>query len=215
MKSIILYRALELIISILGLFIILPFILPTIITVSLLTEQFPFIRQERMVALNKKRIIIYKIRTIRKFNKSYDMNYNSAEIFNNHKLNKFVPSFCKMLRKTGLDETPQLLNVIKGDLSLIGPRPMLERDLMILMREDPKSYKIRTMINSKPGITGFWQIYGDRSKGFKNLVSSDTYYENNKSFLIDLKIFIKTILIMLRAEHSDSIVGNKFREISK
>lgn len=101
-------------------------------------------------------------------------------------------------------------------MSLVGSRPLLERDLLIMKKCEPDFYYKRTKIKSLPGITGYWQVYGDRSKGSQNLIELDENYEKQKSFRLDAKIILKSILIVLTASHSDSIIfSNKNRHLPK
>ena len=99
-----------------------------------------------------------------------------------------------ILRKTSLDEFPQFINVLKGDMSLIGPRPYLPREI-----EDMGKY-YDTIIKSKPGISGMWQANGRSSISFKERCKLDVYYYDNWSFWLDLIIIVKTIKAVLRKE---------------
>ena len=121
-------------------------------------------------------------------------NHKENEIFRNEEYANCVPAFCKWLRKSGLDEILQIFNVLKGEMSLVGPRPLLLREFNLMKKENPDLYKRREKINSLPGITGYWQIYGERERGAKNLVELDEFYDRNKSLLLDLKIILKTFL---------------------
>ena len=100
-------------------------------------------------------------------------------------------------------------------MTLVGPRPLTDADLCLMRCEDSSAYKRRSRINSKPGITGYWQVYGNREKGAEDLMDKDEYYEKNKSFALDMKIMIKTLIIMITASHSDSIVGEKINHSDK
>ncbi|OGU33647.1 MAG: hypothetical protein A2068_10225 [Ignavibacteria bacterium GWB2_35_6b] len=201
--------------SIFILIISFPFLLFILPVVSLLTKESPILTQNRKLTLEKKNIKIWKIRTIRETDKFKQLETSAKNIYNKHEFEKYVPLFCKWLRQSGIDEIPQLINVIKGDLSIVGPRPMIEKDLLIMKEHEPEIYKKRMMLNSKPGITGYWQLFGVREKGSENLVEMDSYYEQKKSFILDLKIILKTFVVMLRAKHSDSIVTDKFAEVNK
>lgn len=116
-------------------------------------------------------------------------------IRNNYKLEPHedprITTLGRFLRKTSLDELPQLLNVLKGDMSLIGPRPVVEEEL--------KEYGYRTsdFTSVKPGLTGYWQVSGRSDVGYPERVDIELYYVYNQSLSLDVKIFIKTILIVI------------------
>jgi exopolysaccharide biosynthesis polyprenyl glycosylphosphotransferase len=96
----------------------------------------------------------------------------------------------KFLRRTSLDEFPQLINVLKGDLSLVGPRPMLESELDRFGEHLPRVLALRC------GVTGLWQVSGRTDVGFEGRVKFDIYYVENWSLWLDLKIILKTISII-------------------
>ena len=97
----------------------------------------------------------------------------------------------KYIRKTSIDELPQLWNVLKGELSLVGPRPPLLREL-----EEYTSYdKQRLLV--KPGCTGLWQVSGRNELGFKEMVELDLKYINERTLVYDIKIIFKTIKIIV------------------
>lgn len=98
----------------------------------------------------------------------------------------------KFIRKTSIDELPQLWNVLKGEMSLVGPRPPLEREVKKYTDYD----KQRLLIN--PGCTGLWQVSGRNDVGFHSMVDLDIKYIHNLSLLNDFKIIIKTALVMVR-----------------
>jgi lipopolysaccharide/colanic/teichoic acid biosynthesis glycosyltransferase len=145
---------------------------------------------------------IYKFRTI-KVNSYQEI--NSENILFKPDLSQYVPAFCRWLRKTGLDELPQIFNVLKGEMSLIGPRPLSLNDLEVLKNKYPQYYHVRNLITIKPGITGMWQVFGNRNKGIENLIAFDLYYYEQTSLTIDLRILIRTILLVLTGKHSDAI----------
>jgi sugar transferase EpsL len=109
--------------------------------------------------------------------------------------------FGKFLRKTSFDEFPQLINVIKGDISLVGPRPLLMEYLPLYTEEQKKRHQV------KPGITGWAQINGRNSISWEEKFKLDVWYVNNQSFLLDLKILFLTIFKVLRS-HGINQQGN-------
>lgn len=106
-----------------------------------------------------------------------------------------VTKLGKFLRKTSLDEIPQILNVLKGDMSLIGPRPD-PLDWIDKYKEEEK-----TFLNVKPGITGYSQAYFRNSADAQEKIDNDVYYAKNISFLLDVKIFLRTIKTVICREN--------------
>ncbi|MEQ8421488.1 MAG: sugar transferase [Arenibacter algicola] len=93
----------------------------------------------------------------------------------------------KIVRKTSMDEIPQLINILKGDMSLIGPRPLLIQYLPVYTDREKRRHSVL------PGITGLSQVSGRNNLGWDERLSMDVEYVENMSFLLDLKIFLKTI----------------------
>ena len=100
----------------------------------------------------------------------------------------------KFLRKWSLDELPQLLNVLKGDMSLVGPRPLANEE----MAGDNNNTWREIRLSVKPGVTGLWQIMGRTSGKFSDWVNYDIEYVQKRSVLMDLKILIMTAITVLR-----------------
>ena len=98
------------------------------------------------------------------------------------------------LRKTSLDELPQLLNIIKGDMSVVGPRP--------IVRAEVEKYGVCAdkLFSVKPGLTGFWQANGRSDTTYEERVQMDMYYIDNRSFLLDIRIILKTVISVIRKE---------------
>ena len=105
-----------------------------------------------------------------------------------------VTKFGKLLRKTSLDELPQLINIIRGDLSIIGPRPVIEPEL-----EKYENNK-RKFLSITPGLTGYWAANGRSNTTYEQRMIMELYYIDNISWKLDLKIFFKTILSVLKKE---------------
>jgi undecaprenyl-phosphate galactose phosphotransferase len=100
----------------------------------------------------------------------------------------------KVIRKFSLDELPQLINVLKGEMSLVGPRPCLPYEFEIY----PDWYKKR--VHVRPGITGLWQVTGRSEVAFEDMILLDLYYLYNRTFLLDLQILFETIFVVLGKE---------------
>lgn len=105
-----------------------------------------------------------------------------------------LTAFGKIVRSTSLDEIPQLLNVIKGDMSLVGPRPLLVEYLPLYSAEQARRHEVR------PGITGWAQVNGRNSISWKEKFSLDVWYVDNLSFLIDIKIIFLTLRNVIKRE---------------
>jgi undecaprenyl phosphate N,N'-diacetylbacillosamine 1-phosphate transferase len=105
-----------------------------------------------------------------------------------------LTNFGKFVRKTSLDELPQLLNVIKGDMSLIGPRPLLVDYLSLYNETQKRRHLVR------PGITGWAQVNGRNAISWKQKFEYDVWYVDNLSFKIDIQIIIKTIVKIVKSE---------------
>lgn len=101
-----------------------------------------------------------------------------------------------VLRKTSLDELPQLLNVLKGDMSMVGPRPVIDAEL------DRYSERRNAYLACRPGITGLWQVKGRSSTTYRKRVACDTHYAKNWSFAMDAKIIARTLQVLLESENS-------------
>ncbi len=181
-----------------------PFILIFAAVAAFELRALPFIVQERGLTLENGKLKIYKLRTMKRH--STNNLKNTKNLFEKHYLESFVPPFCRWLRQTGLDELPQLLNVIKGEMSLIGPRPFTLEDLNLMKRDDTGAYEVLGRLQCKPGITGCWQVHGSRKQGIANMVWLQEYYDINISFLLDIKIFLSTLPLIMLGQHTDTIV---------
>lgn len=160
-----------------------------------------FFTQDR-VGMNGKVIKIYKYRTMVPNAEGVleKMMEDNPEVKKEYLKNKKLendPRITKagnMLRRTSLDEIPQLINVLKGEMSLVGPRPYLLRE-----KNDMGTY-YKTVIGSKPGITGMWQTHGRSDVSFDDRLKMDDYYFGNWSFWLDITILIKTFKTVVSHE---------------
>jgi lipopolysaccharide/colanic/teichoic acid biosynthesis glycosyltransferase len=155
-----------------------------------------FFRQTR-VGLNKRQFTIYKFRTMvenaeRLQEELLSMNEMTGPVFKITKDPRITP-LGRILRKTSIDELPQLVNVLKGDMSLVGPRAMSLRDYQ---RFDQDWQRRRFSV--KPGITCLWQIRGRNSVPFQKWMELDMQYIDEWSLWLDLTILVRTVPAVLR-----------------
>jgi lipopolysaccharide/colanic/teichoic acid biosynthesis glycosyltransferase len=105
-----------------------------------------------------------------------------------------LPAFGRMLRATSLDELPELWNVLKGDMSLVGPRPLLMEYLDLYTSEQSRRHEVR------PGITGWAQVSGRNALSWEDKFALDVWYVDNQSLWLDLKILLMTIMKVVKRD---------------
>jgi len=117
-----------------------------------------------------------------------------AEWIRDHKLrhDPRVTRLGRFLRRTSLDELPQLLNVLRGEMSLVGPRPVVREELLRY------GQNVDTYLSARPGITGLWQVTGRNDTDYRRRVVLDTYYVHNQNLFLDVYILAKTTGVVLR-----------------
>lgn len=159
--------------------------LPIFILIAILVKIFlgsPIIFAQERPGLNEKIFILFKFRTMT--NKTDE---NGKLLFDNIRLTKFGA----LLRKTSLDELPELFNILIGDMSFVGPRPLLKQYLPLYSEKQRRRHLVR------PGLTGLAQVNGRNSLDWEEKFCYDMCYVDNISFLIDFKIFLKTIYVVI------------------
>lgn len=161
---------------------------PIFIVIALLVKKklgSPVIFKQVRPGLFGKPFYLYKFRTMT------DEKDNQGELLPDYIR---LTTFGKFLRKYSLDEYPQLWNVIKGDLSLVGPRPLLVEYLPLYTKEQSLRHNVR------PGITGWAQINGRNSISWEEKFNLDVWYVHNRSFFLDMKILFQTIYKVLSSQ---------------
>jgi lipopolysaccharide/colanic/teichoic acid biosynthesis glycosyltransferase len=154
------------------------------------TWNFPIIFNQKRAGRNEEPFLMLKFRTL------------SSET--DRSLNERRFSFGDFLRATSLDELPQLLNVLKGDMSFIGPRPLPVEYLPLYSIEQKRRHTVR------PGVTGWAQVNGRNSIQWREKFQFDNYYVNNVSFTLDLAILFKTIILLLSFKKDVSLSEKPF-----
>ena len=184
-------RSVDILISLGGLLIASPFIVPVLLFVYWRTNGNPFFLQERP-GLNGQIFTLIKMRTM--------VNTCDSE-------GKLLPDkdritcWGKFLRETSIDEIPQLINVLKGDMSLIGPRPLLPEYLPLYSDLHRRRHLVR------PGITGWAQINGRNSISWQQKFDLDVWYVEHVSFKVDMQIFLQTLKKVFRKENINRSIG--------
>ena len=165
-----------------------------------------FFKQKR-IGKNGKEFTIYKFRTMvpnaeKILDELMEKDPAIREEYTKNKKLKNDPRITKaghFLRKTSLDEFPQFINVLKGDMSLIGPRPYLPRE-----KEDMGIY-YDIIIQMKPGLTGMWQTHGRSDVDFEDRLALDEYYYRNYNLWLDVTLLVKTVRTMLAGSHAGAM----------
>jgi lipopolysaccharide/colanic/teichoic acid biosynthesis glycosyltransferase len=170
-------RFIDILCSLMGLFILSPviFILALLVTISL---GRPFFFKQVRPGLNGKPFNMFKFRSMRDaFDKQGNVLLDSERL----------TPFGKKLRSSSLDELPGLWNVLKGDMSLVGPRPLLVEYLPLYSEEQSRRHDVR------PGITGWAQVNGRNAISWEEKFKLDVWYVDNQSFWLDIKILLLTV----------------------
>lgn len=171
-------------IALIGLILISPIFVLILILLFFANQGKPFFIQKRPGKKGK----IFKIIKFKTMNDSKDSNENLLSDAER------LTSIGKFVRKTSLDEIPQLLNVLKGEMSLIGPRPLLTQYLHLYNNFQNRRHEV------KPGITGWAQVNGRNAISWDKKFELDVWYVDNISFILDVTILFKTILKVVKKE---------------
>ncbi len=178
----------DFVLAIVMLIVLSPIMIITAILIKM-TSKGPVLFKQKRPGKNCKIFTVYKFRTMITATKKKGKRLSDME--RTTKLGKF-------LRKTSIDELPQLFNIIKGDMSFIGPRPLLVRYLPYYTKEQMRRHKV------KPGISGLAQVNGRNAIGWEQKFKLDVWYVDNISFKLDLKIFFMTIEKIFKHEGINS-----------
>ena len=191
-------RVFDIVCSLIGLIVLSPVFIILSILVKTTSEGPAFFAHKR-VGKGGKTIKIYKFRSmvtnaeelIKQFTPE-----QKAEYEKNFKLENDprVTKVGKFMRKTSLDELPQLINILKGDISVVGPRPVMDVETKIY-----GNYR-DMLLSVKPGLTGFWAANGRSHTTYTRRRAMEIYYVKNRSVLLDLKIIFKTFISVFKRE---------------
>ena len=204
----VLKRTFDLIIAALVIALLFPIWLLIALLIKLDSKGPVFYTQER-VGMDGRLFLLYKFRTMkagadsethREYQRAFIAGRAEANLGNDQKptykllADPRITRIGKLLRRTSIDEIPQLLNVLRGDMSLVGPRPPIPYEV--------EAYELwhRKRLDMKPGLTGLWQVSGRNRLPFEEMVRLDLFYIENWSLLLDLKIILRTGWVMLSGE---------------
>ncbi|WP_280764326.1 MULTISPECIES: sugar transferase [unclassified Parabacteroides] len=174
----------DFIMSLIGFVCLLPIFLFLIILLTCVNKGTPFFIQHRPGKNNR----IFKLIKFKTMNNNKDINGDLLPD------SERLTNIGRLIRKLSLDEIPQLINVIKGDMSLVGPRPLLVGYLSLYNREQMRRHIVR------PGITGWAQVNGRNAISWQQKFEYDVWYVEHCSFLLDMKILFLTILKVFKSE---------------
>ena len=190
-------RIFDLLISGISLLILWPVMLVIAIAIKLDSKGPAILKQER-VGENGKLFTVYKFRSMvkdaDKLMAQVITRTEDGKILHKHKDDPRITRVGHFIRRTSLDELPQLFNVLKGDMSMVGPRP----ELPLIVKEYESWQHKRFAV--PPGITGWWQIHGRSDKPMHMHTEEDLYYISHYSPLLDIKILFKTVVVVLRGK---------------
>ena len=192
-------RIIDIVASFTGLIVLSPLMLVVSILIKLESKGEVIFKQKR-VGLNGKEFYMYKFRSMvinaEELKAELEsQNEMSGPMFK-MKDDPRITKIGKFIRKTSIDELPQLINVIKGDMSLVGPRPSLPKEV-----EEFETW-MRERLEVKPGLTCIWQVSGRNNIDFEDWMKLDIKYVRERNFWLDIKLILKTILVLFGDENA-------------
>ena len=191
-------RFMDIVLASIGLVVLSPVFLIIAILIKTESKGKVFFKHKR-IGKNGKEIYIYKFRTMVENAEDLIKQFTPEqmkEFKENFKLENDprVTKIGRILRKTSLDELPQLINIIKGDISIIGPRPVVEEEL------EKYGMNKNKFLSVMPGLTGYWAANGRSDTTYAQRMEMELYYVNNMSFKLDAKVFFKTVLSVVKRQ---------------
>lgn len=192
----ILKRFIDIIIGTIGLIVCIPIFIIIGIAIKIDSKGPVFFKHKR-IGKHGKKLEIYKFRTMIENAEEAMKNFTEEqkkEFAENFKLENDprVTRVGKILRKTSLDELPHIINILKGEMSIIGPRPVVRSELEKYGSNQDK------FLSVAPGLTGYWAANGRSDVSYEERMALELYYVNNRSLILDMKIFFKTIGSVLK-----------------
>lgn len=192
-------RTIDIIGSLFGLIILSPILLIVMVAIKI-ESRGPVVFAQERVGYKGKRFKMYKFRSMVENaeelkEKLKDQNEMNGPMFK-MKNDPRVTRVGRIIRKTSIDEIPQFVNVLKGDMSLVGPRPSLVKEV-----EEFDDWMLRRL-DVKPGLTCYWQVSGRNDINFEEWMKLDIKYIEEQSILVDIKLILKTVLVLFGDKHA-------------
>ena len=192
-------RVFDICISLIGMIFLIPCIIFVKIAYMLTGDFHTIFYSQKRIGKNGKEFKFFKFRSMlvdseHILTKTLENDPEAREEYRKNKKLKNDPRITKvgkLIRKTSIDELPQLINIFIGNMSLIGNRPYLPRE-----KEDMGLY-FNSIVKTKPGLTGYWQVNGRSDTTFEKRLELESFYSNNCSLKMDIKIFFKTFKVVL------------------
>lgn len=184
-------RLLDIMFAFLFLIVLSPLFLVIMIMICLDSKGGPFFKQER-IGRDEKVFLIYKFRTM-----TVNSEHTGSGVYSDEN-DPRVTGIGRLLRKHSLDEIPQFINVLKGDMSFIGPRPPLTYHPWLLSQYTQEQ---RRMFTVRPGLTGWAQVNGRRSIDWDERIRLNNWYIDHLSFILDCRIVWKTLGAVIKSDH--------------
>lgn len=186
-------RAMDIVASLFGLIILSPLLILVSILIKLESSGPILFKQER-VGLKGKNFVMYKFRSMvinaeelkAKLESQNEMSGPMFKIKNDPRVTKVG----KFIRKTSIDELPQLINILKGEMSIVGPRPSLPKEVNMF-----EGWMLRRL-DAKPGLTCYWQVRGRNNIGFEEWMRMDVDYVSERNIWIDIKLIFRTAVLL-------------------
>ncbi|WP_255293392.1 sugar transferase [Priestia megaterium] len=193
-------RCVDIIFSIVGLALLSPLFVIIALCIKCEDSRGPIFFSQTRVGKNEKQFTMYKFRSMvsdaeKQLDSLLSKNETTGALFK-MKNDPRITRIGRFIRKTSIDELPQLVNVLKGDMSLVGPRPPLPREV----RQYTNYHKQRLLVT--PGCTGLWQVSGRSNVGFEEMVKLDLEYIYRRNLVCDIKIVFRTVFVLFGSKNA-------------
>ena len=196
-------RLIDILGGVVGTILLVPITLCVYLARKILKEDDgPLFYEQLRIGKNGKKFRLYKYRSMcidadKKLKEYLEQNEEARKEFEENQKLKDDPRITKLgnfLRKTSLDELPQIINILKGDMSFVGPRPVVDGEIEKYGKNKEK------FLSVKPGLTGYWQVNGRSNTTYDERMNMELYYVDNQSLWLDIKIFFKTFISVIKKE---------------